>query len=290
MTSTSDPKGLGSRVKSFYEVMPFNLHGTADDAIGSIRAHSLANTYPDLHRLLASGAVDTVLEIGCGAGWLCNTLAHHYGVTVTAVDFTAAALERARAVAAALGTSGRIRFVESDLFDYEHEGTVDLVLSIGVLHHTRDCEAAFKHVQRFAGPGKQVYIGLYHEPGRRPFLELFRGLLESKGEEAAFAHYRRLDGIHAADETMARSWFRDQVLHPHETQHTLRELAGWFRDTGFELESTSVNRFEPVADVEALFALEQTFDERSRRANVDEGRYFPGFFTGLGRRTVTARR
>lgn len=275
---------VGKAVRGFYEELPFSMHGDVDTAAKSVREHSLQNIYPDLHGLLAGGGVRNVLEFGCGAGWLASTMAHHYGVHVTAVDFTEAALERARQVAEALGVADRVRFVHSDLFDYRHEGPVDLVVSVGVLHHTKDCRAAFHHAQSNLGDGGSLFVGLYHEPGRRPFLERFRGLAESRGEDAALAEYAKLDGIHAGDATMLRSWFRDQVLHPHETQHTLREVCGWLEQDDLRLASTSINRFEAIDGLEALFELEQTFDQRSRKANLEEGRYFPGFFTVMARR------
>ncbi|MCB9880798.1 MAG: methyltransferase domain-containing protein [Planctomycetes bacterium] len=285
--SNDDSTGdVASRVHAFYESLPFNQHDSAKDAARSIRAHDLESSYPDLHALLASGRTSSVLEIGCGAGWLAATIAHHYGerhgVDVAAIDFCSRALSRARIVAEELHVGDRISFVQSDLFEYERDEPVDLVISLGVLHHTRDCEAAFRHVQRFARD--HVYIGLYHAPGRHPFLEMFRAILESDGEDAAFERYRALDGIHAADSTLVRSWFRDQVLHPHETQHTLREVHDWFESCGLRLESTSINRFAKIHDLDAVFALEDGYADRSRQANLVEGRYFPGFFTLLASR------
>ena len=284
MTSDASGAAIGSAVRGFYEDLPFSMHGDVKVAAASVRDHSLQAIYPDLHAALASGRIKRVLEFGCGAGWLASTMAYHYDVQVTAVDFTKAALERAGAVAAALKVADRIRFVYSDIFDYEHGEPVDLVVSVGVLHHTRDCRAAFRHAQEAISSGGKLFVGLYHEPGRTPFLELFRGIAEAKGEHAALAEYAKLDGIHAGDKTMLKSWFRDQVLHPHETQHTLQEVCGWLAEDGLLLRSTSINRFAPIDRVESLFELEQTFGERSRQANIEERRYFPGFFTVFAER------
>jgi cyclopropane fatty-acyl-phospholipid synthase-like methyltransferase len=281
---------VGEEVRAFYAAMPFNFHGSVEVAVESIRENQVRESYPDLHALLESGQVASVLEIGCGAGWLANSLAAHYGVRVTAVDFCGRAVERAREVAGVLGVAGQVEFLECDLFEYEHEAPVDLVISLGVLHVTGRCEAAFHHVRRFVAEGRFLYIGLYHEPGRRVFLDMFHAIIESEGEEAAFRRYRELDALHAADETMSRSWFRDQVIHPHETLHTLREVCGWMSGTDLCLLSTSVNRFAPIDDVAELFEVELEFAERSRRANCEEGRFFPGFFTFLAGRAGAASR
>ena len=61
-------------------------------------------------------------------------------------------------------------------------------------------------------------------------------------EEAMLTRYKELhSGLH--DDTLLLSWFRDQVLHPHETQHTLEEMVPVIMDAGMKLVSTSINRF-----------------------------------------------
>jgi cyclopropane fatty-acyl-phospholipid synthase-like methyltransferase len=271
-------------VRAFYEEMPFNLFASAGADADGLRTNVLPGAFPDLHDVLSSGEVRSVLDVGCGAGWLANTIALHYGIPVVGVDFTERAVERARGVAEALGTERLVRFRVADLFAVE-EVEADLVASVGVLHHTHDARGAFLRIQRMAGPKGFVHLGLYHRHGRQPFLDLLRGVLESDGEDAAFRRYRELDGARRGDDTLLRSWFRDQVLHPHESLHTLREVAAWLRDAGFEVRSTSVNGFAAFERVEDLFAIEPSLAEVSRRANCVERRMFPGFFTVLARRT-----
>lgn len=38
-------------------------------------------------------AADSLLEIGCGAGWLSNSIAYYYGLDVTGIDFNPKAIE-----------------------------------------------------------------------------------------------------------------------------------------------------------------------------------------------------
>ena len=159
------------------------------------------------------------------------------------------------------------------------------MVSIGVLHHTHDCAAAFRHVASFVPPAGLLFVGLYHAPGRGPFLALFREVLERAGEAAAFARYCALNPGQA-DPQILRSWFRDQVLHPHESQHTLVEVSGWLDTLGFGLRSTSINRFAPIIDRNALFTLERDYEALSRHRNEVEKRFFPGFFTILAERAL----
>jgi SAM-dependent methyltransferase len=281
----SDRARIADAVRVFYAELPFNFHGSVESSVAAVLADPVRATYPDLHTLLVSGRVRRALELGCGAGWLANTLARHHGVEVTAVDFAPNALERARAVATQLGTTLRLQFVEADLFGFDDRREYDLVLSLGVLHHTGDTERALRHTASFVAPGGHLYVGLYHAPARRVFLDALQGVAARAGEEAAFELFKALDHAHRHDETLLRSWFRDQVLHPHETQHTLREVVPWLDAAGLTLTSTSINRFGPVDDLAALFDLEETYSERARRALDVERRYFPGFFTALARRT-----
>ncbi|MCR9248078.1 MAG: class I SAM-dependent methyltransferase [bacterium] len=288
MSRSSEPNHpVGPTVQAFYDELPFNHWGDVDAAAASIRTNVVQPQYPDLHELLQTGRVRRIVEFGCGAGWLTCTLAHHYDVEVVAVDFTARALTRAAELAAAVNVTDRVQWLHQNLFEALPPGPFDLVLSMGALHHTGDTRRAFEHVQRAAGPGDHVYVGLYHEPGRRVFLGLFDEFLQNDDEAGALAKFRELAGDRGSDEEHLRSWFRDQVLHPHETQHTLREVAAWLDAVGLELERTSINRFAPIDEVTPLFALEQEFAARSHEANVVERRYFPGFFTVLARRPAS---
>ena len=272
----------GDMVRAFYQELPFNHFDSVQAAARSLLANPIPDAYPDLHRLLVDGDVKSVVDCGCGTGWLANTLGRHYGVAVTGVDFTPCALHRAQEIADFLGLDHRVRFVEADLLQLVCDERFDLVISLGALHHTVDPRQAFDHVQRLARVGGTVYVGLYHQPGRGPFLDHFRRILKNDGEEAALAELCRLHSGRRDDEHL-RSWFRDQVQHPRETQHTLREVTQWLADAGLELVSTSINRFRPFENIEALFEMEAGYEARSRQA-LQERRFFPGFFTFLARR------
>ena len=43
---------------------------------------------------------------------------------------------------------------------------MDLVISLGVLHHTPDVAAALRRCVSLAGDDPQLYLGLYHAPAR----------------------------------------------------------------------------------------------------------------------------
>lgn len=282
MAADGSAAEIRALVRNFYEELPFNYEATDEAAAAEARANPL-RAYPDLDALLRGPRVRSVVEVGCGAGWLANAVALHYGKRVAAIDMTGAALARARRVAALVGVDASVTFEQHDLFAFTPAVPPDLVVSVGVLHHTHDCAAAFRHVAGFLPPAGLLFVGLYHAPGRGPFLGLFREILAREGEAAAFEHYCSLNPGQT-DPQILRSWFRDQVLHPHESQHTLAEVAGWLDDLGFALRSTSINRFAPIADRNALFAMERDYEALSRRRNTVEKQFFPGFFTILAER------
>jgi len=280
--ASPDGHPITVRVRDFYEAMPFNYHSTPAAALAHLEQNPV-ESYPDLAAVLAEPSVQTVLEIGCGAGWASNAIARHYGKQVTGVDLTQRALSRAQDVARLAGLAHLTRFVQADLFDFRPDQGADVTISIGVLHHTRDCAGAFAHVASLVPPGGYLFVGLYHLYARGVFLKLFADIVATQGEQAAFDHYRHLNPTRH-DESLLASWFRDQVLHPHETQHTLEQVMSWLDSAGLTLDSTSINHFGPVDDPSALVATEKAFEALSRQRNIQEQRYFPGFFTVLAHR------
>ena len=274
---SGDSTFANSTVLEFYKELPFNYQESIEQQVKTIKSRNSVLAYPVLAELLQPGK--TVLEVGCGAGWLSNNIAYHYGLHVHAIDFNPVAVERAEAVARALGSPAS--YEVADLFLYNPAQAADIAVSIGVLHHTNDCHEAIRRViDRCVSPGGYAFIGLYHTHGRRPFLDHFRDMQQQgASQDEMFARYRELMP-QAADVTHARSWFRDQVLHPHETQHSLAEMLPLIEECGTDLISTSINRFEPIRSVAELLEQEQSYEDISRQW-LRENRYFPGFFVFL---------
>jgi 2-polyprenyl-3-methyl-5-hydroxy-6-metoxy-1,4-benzoquinol methylase len=273
-----------ARVRAFYAGLAFNRHGTPEAQAAEIRRRDSIDAYPLLRPLLRPGC--RVLDAGCGTGWLANTLRLRYPVDVTGIDFNPWAIAFAQEVAGLLHVA--TTFEAADLFTYDAGTPFDLVVSIGALHHTDDCHGALRRLGvDVLAPGGHLFIGLYHRHGRAPFLAHFAAL-QAAGldEQELLEHYRRLHPG-AADETHLRSWFRDQVLHPHETQHTLAELMPVLHSAGLALVATSLNGFAPVADLPALLAAE-TQQREIGLERLRQGRYFPGFFLVLAQKFAGA--
>lgn len=269
------------QVLEFYKSLPFNLFGSVEaQAASVVKAKTAIEANVPLVSLLPT--TRRVLDVGCGAGWFVNAVSFHFHAEAVGIDFNPVAVERARAVASHLGLRSDV--FHQDLFLFEPAQKFDLVVCLGVLHHTDNCLMGLRHlIEATVEPGGHLYIGLYHRYGRAPFLRYFRDLKESgASEDLLFAKYRELHSS-LTDDLHARSWFRDQVLHPHESQHTLDEVMGTLQDLGVTLVSTSINRFQPFDDLGRLYAMEPQYEQHGEEA-LARRRYFPGFFTSLLRR------
>lgn len=271
-------------VLEFYSALPFNYRGDPTKHAAALRAANPLAAYPPVVSILAERP--SLLDVGCGTGWLANSAALYAGCDTHGIDFCPTAIERAKQTAALLRVSST--FEVGDLFQFAPTRRFDLVASLGVAHHTDDCLAAVARAGNvFVAEGGRLFIGLYHRFGRGPFLAHFEDMRRRAcSEEAMFADFKRLwrgAGRDCSDEVFVRSWFEDQVLHPHETCHTLAEFFPLLDDLGFTLESTSVNGFLPLPTREELAERERRLHE-SGRAALRAGRFLPGFFVFLARR------
>jgi 2-polyprenyl-3-methyl-5-hydroxy-6-metoxy-1,4-benzoquinol methylase len=182
--------------------------------------------------------------------------------------------------------SESLRILEANVFEFRSAGVFDVVNSLGVLHHTPDCHAAIRQVTQWVAPNGYLHLGLYHKYGRQPFLAHFaRMRAEGASELELYEEFRRLNP-NIADETHLRSWFRDQVLHPHETQHTYEEMHELLASEGFVIEATSINKFKKLPHISKLIEMEKELESVSRKALYRDGRYFPGFFVLWARRAL----
>jgi SAM-dependent methyltransferase len=97
-----------------------------------------------------------VLDVGCGMGRFAD-IATRWGATVIGIDLSSAA------EVAASNLAGRdFVALQADVFalPFAFE-SFDCIYSIGVLHHTPDCEKAFKILPPLLKPGGSMAVWLY---------------------------------------------------------------------------------------------------------------------------------
>ncbi|MGW1201338.1 class I SAM-dependent methyltransferase [Streptomyces cyaneofuscatus] len=97
-----------------------------------------------------------IVDLGCGTGTGTFALLDRFPEAhITAVDTSAAHLQRLREKACARGAEGRVRTVQADLdaADWPDLGSPDLVWASASMHHMADPDRALKAVHDLLAPG-----------------------------------------------------------------------------------------------------------------------------------------
>lgn len=107
-------------------------------------------------RRLARNDLD-IIDVGCGAGWLCPSLTPFGNVTAT--DFSAEVLARAQTKMSA------VAFVPGDFMDLEFEDArYDVVISLEVLAHVADQEGFVAKLARILRPDGMLMLATQNRP------------------------------------------------------------------------------------------------------------------------------
>jgi 2-polyprenyl-3-methyl-5-hydroxy-6-metoxy-1,4-benzoquinol methylase/uncharacterized protein YbaR (Trm112 family) len=191
-----------------------------------------------------------VLDAGCGNGALSVAMST-LGCEVVAADI-GAQVYRAHAHFATRGGE-RTHFVHADLMRPPFKpDTYDVVFSGGVLHHTPDTRATFERVLPALAPGGTVFVWLYHHvPGftvnfklalRKwisrmpapvkhaivkallPQSMLRQSLRIRRGKQDPATRLNRHEKLITMLDSFTCRW---------RWEHTPEELAGWYREHGF---------------------------------------------------------
>jgi 2-polyprenyl-3-methyl-5-hydroxy-6-metoxy-1,4-benzoquinol methylase len=109
-----------------------------------------------------------VLEAGCGGGQHTALMAK-IARSVTAVDLNTADIARRRNRA-----STNVNFLEGDIATLDLGRVFDIVVCIGVIHHTDDPDRTFANLYRHLRPGGLLIIWTYSSEGN----ELVRWVVE----------------------------------------------------------------------------------------------------------------
>lgn len=104
------------------------------------------------------GSVRSILEAGCGTGYLTRALAIRFPhASLDALDLSATMVETARG---ACPTPERVRWHVSDLGHYQAGHPVDLLASNAALHWIEPQQAAFSAAHRLVRPGGIIACSL----------------------------------------------------------------------------------------------------------------------------------
>ncbi|MFH0732503.1 MAG: class I SAM-dependent methyltransferase [Candidatus Omnitrophota bacterium] len=101
----------------------------------------------------------SVLECGCGGGHHTFLIAQH-AKAVTAVDLNTIDIARNRC-----GSLSNIAFIEDDIAAMNLPGLFDVVIAIGVIHHTDNPDKTFSNLKKHVKPGGKLIVWVYSKEG-----------------------------------------------------------------------------------------------------------------------------
>jgi 2-polyprenyl-3-methyl-5-hydroxy-6-metoxy-1,4-benzoquinol methylase len=187
----------------------------------------------------AIGHNKLILECGCGTGQLSHFLSLNNN-NVLGIDLSLASLKLA--VEHKLRNSlPRAAFTQMNIFELGvNDASFDVVISTGVLHHTRDARRAFASIVRKAKPGGIVVVGLYNYYGRVPTW-IRSKLVGTLGPNIDHVVRNRI-----RDKRKAEIWIKDQYYNPHETWHSIDEVLHWFQENNVDY----LNCYPPILGVD----------------------------------------
>ena len=223
-----DTHEITEKQKNFYNDIKFPNYDDIDD-YGSLIDKSKKNIFTDkLDKEIHYNS--KILEVGCGTGQLTNFLAR-YSREVYGIDLSKGSLLLAEKFRRE-NNIDRSFFLRMDTFNILFkENIFDIIISNGVLHHTKDAKLAFKNILKYLKPNGYVIIGLYHKYGRA-YTRLIQFLVKYFGDTFKFMDSKNIDPNISEEKRYA--WYNDQYKNPHETLHTYKEIINWFNENNID--------------------------------------------------------
>ena len=254
--------------RTFYDLHPFDW--VPPDQHESMRAV----VSPLLADLIESLDVKSlVLDIGCGPGRVLSFLARR-GVPCIGLD-------RSRiSVGLAAERHHRPGVVGDNLRLPFADGTADVVISDGVIHHTEDPRAAFFENCRILKPGGQMYLAVYKPSGWYPWLYKYPGAMIRSGLRhgwsrpivAVFAqtpyflvHFIRSKGQRTW--AGARNLFYDYFVTPRVAFLAREVVAQWCADGAARIALYDENR---GANVHSFWLVKESRRQAARGSDTAE--------------------
>jgi len=164
--NTRSQRGQITRtIRGFYETFPFpGLRPIDQDGLILIRR---LRRYFDNCRKTGTTSRCRVLDAGCGTGNTSISLAGQFiGADFVGVDLSAASLAQAKK-AASEAQLPNLQFRRMNLMNpLTALGQFDMILCLGVLHHTEDVVRGLKNLREILRSEGELYLWIYGRHGR----------------------------------------------------------------------------------------------------------------------------
>lgn len=221
------------KVREFYSIYPYPSLGF----YGKYKIEKFADKILKSSDFNAKNlAKKSVLDLGCGTGEIACSIAFN-GAKVLAVDFCKNSIERAKLLSKKHKLNS-ISFLQSDLFDLDSKISkkYNLVLLMGVAHHTSAPKKAFEIALSFLKPNGMVLLGLYNSVSRKNHFKIQKKLSKKCGSDFS-------KKVELADElffqgkgnALNKIFLADKFANPLEKTISLKQALSWFKESRVEL-------------------------------------------------------
>jgi 2-polyprenyl-3-methyl-5-hydroxy-6-metoxy-1,4-benzoquinol methylase len=107
----------------------------------------------------------TILDVGCGTGFITNLIGLQHDVDITGVDFSTGA-DYADTISQQHDIVN-CTFVKQDFMTYHTHRKFDVIIAQSVLNHMPDYKQAIAKIKKLLAPGGTVIVGVYNTWGQR---------------------------------------------------------------------------------------------------------------------------
>ena len=146
-------------IKQFYDTVTFPGLYTVDDIL-NVGDYLIYERYLDF---IESHNITTILDVGCGSGYITNIIAHQFpNIKIVALDFSST-IDHGKKIAKQIGIKN-VAWIQTNFLEYDPETTFDLVLSNGSIHHMPEFQLAVDKVKSLSH--NYIMVGLYNKYGK----------------------------------------------------------------------------------------------------------------------------
>jgi SAM-dependent methyltransferase len=198
-----------------------------------------------------------ILDAGCGTGNTSISLAKHFHAQYVGIDISKTSLEQAQK-GAKEEKIRNLHFRQWNLMDpLTDEEPFDIILCLGVLHHTADMKKVLINLRSVLKPDGDLYLWIYGKHGRyrhslnKNLLNILIGipaeienplhiakefaLTEKKGSIMVDLIGQKADNLMLREVLGNDVWIADQFLNPIEEVLDMEELINLSNASGFEI-------------------------------------------------------
>lgn len=151
---------------SIYHTLGDRWYTAFDDPVALLRAENKVKLPWIFERIQKLGLNDPlILDVGCGAGFLCNELAQK-GFHVKGLDISRESLE----IAKKYDVTGKVDYLEGDAYHLPfNDQSIDVITCLDFLEHVENPENIVKEASRVLKPNGLFF---FHTFNRNPFAGL----------------------------------------------------------------------------------------------------------------------